>query len=186
VRDLTPFQTLGPFFDFGLIIRDGDLVAQPGAQGRHIVIEGVVRDGAEDVLPDALVEIWQANAAGRYRHPSDDRDQALDPAFDGFGRVPTDDQGRFGFKTVVPGRIPGPDGKLQAPHLVVGVLARGLLTRLVTRLYFDDEPSNTDDPILALVPAARRATLIAKRVALDRYRFDIKLQGEGETVFFDV
>jgi protocatechuate 3,4-dioxygenase alpha subunit len=186
VSDLTPFQTLGPFFDFGLIIRDGDVVAQPGAQGRHIVIDGVVRDGAGDVLPDALVEVWQANAAGKYRHPADDQDRPLDPAFDGFGRVATDDQGQFSFKTVVPGRVAGPDGKLQAPHLAVGVLARGVLTRLVTRLYFEDEPSNAEDPILALVPAERRSTLLAKRLGPDRYRFDIKLQGEGETVFFDV
>lgn len=186
MSELTPFQTLGPFFDFGLIIRDGGIVAQPGAQGRHVVIEGVVRDGEGAVVPDSLVEVWQANAAGRYRHPSDSQDRPLDPAFDGFGRVPTDDSGHFVFKTVVPGRVPGPDGKLQAPHLAVGVLARGVLTRLVTRLYFEDEPSNAEDPILALVPAARRSTLLARRVAPDRYRFDIKLQGEGETVFFDV
>ena len=186
MSELTPFQTLGPFFDFGRIIRDGGIVAQPGAQGRHVVIEGVVRDGEGAVVPDSLVEVWQANAAGRYRHPSDSQDRPLDPAFDGFGRVPTDDSGQFVFKTVVPGRVPGPDGKLHAPHLAVGVLARGVLTRLVTRLYFEDEPSNAEDPILALVPAARRSTLLARRVAPDRYRFDIKLQGEGETVFFDV
>ena len=183
---LTPFQTLGPFFDFGLIIRDGDIVAQPGAEGRHVVIEGVVRDGAGAVLPDALVEIWQANAAGRYRHPADDRDRPLDPACDGFGRVATDDRGQFSFKTVVPGRVPGPDGSLQAPHLAVGILARGVLTRLITRLYFEDQPSNAEDAILALVPAERRSTLLARRVAPDRYRFDITLQGPGETVFFDV
>ncbi len=183
---LTPFQTLGPFFDFGLVIRDGGIVAQPGAHGHHIVIEGVVRDGEGAVLPDALVEVWQANAAGKYRHPADAQDRPLDPAFDGFGRVATDDSGHFSFKTVVPGRVPGPDGKLQAPHLAIGVLARGLLTRLVTRLYFEGEPSNAEDPILALVPTERRSTLIAKRAATDRYRFDIKLQGDGETVFFDV
>lgn len=186
MSELTPFQTLGPFFDFGLIIRDGGIVAQPGAQGRHVVIEGVVRDGDGAVVPDSLVEVWQANAAGKYRHPSDPQDRPLDPAFDGFGRVATDDSGHFIFKTVVPGRVPGPDGKLQSPHLAVGVLARGLLTRLVTRLYFEDEASNAEDQILALVPAERRSTLLAKRVAPDRYRFDIKLQGEGETVFFDV
>jgi protocatechuate 3,4-dioxygenase, alpha subunit len=186
VAGLTPFQTLGPFFDFGLVIPDGDLVARPAAEGRHILIEGVVRDGAGEVLPDGLVEIWQANAAGRYRHPGDGDNRALDPAFDGFGRVATDAGGRFSFKTVMPGRVAGPDGKLQAPHLAVGVLARGLLTRLVTRIYFEDEPSNADDQILALVPAGRRHTLIAKAVAPERYRFDIHLQGEGETVFFDV
>ena len=183
---LTPFQTLGPFFDFGLVIHDGDLVARPGAEGRHILIEGVVRDGAGEPLPDGLVEVWQANAAGRYRHPGDGNNRTLDPEFDGFGRVATDTCGRFSFKTVMPGRVAGPDGKLQAPHLAVGVLARGLLTRLVTRMYFEDEASNADDQILALVPAERRHTLIAKAGGPDRYRFDIQLQGEGETVFFDV
>ena len=183
---LTPFQTLGPFFDFGLIIRDGGVVAQPAAAGRHITIEGTVRDGAGDVLPDAVIEIWQANAAGKYRHPDDHQNSPIDPACDGFGRVATDDLGRFAFTTVVPGRVPGPDSSLQAPHLAVGVLARGLLTRLVTRMYFEDEPSNAEDAVLALVRTERRATLLAKRTGPDRYRFDIALQGPGETVFFDV
>lgn len=183
---LTPFQTLGPFFDFGLVIPDGDLVAQPAAEGRHVVIEGVIRDGASEPLPDALVEVWQANAAGKYRHPADPQDRSVDPAFDGFGRMVTDTRGRFSFKTIVPGRVPGPDGKAQAPHLAVGVLARGLLTRLVTRMYFEDQASNAEDQILALVPAERRHTLIAKATGPERYRFDIQLQGKDETVFFDV
>ena len=183
---LTPFQTLGPFFDFGLIIPDGDVVAKPESSGRHIVIEGTVRDGNGDALQDALIEIWQANAAGKYRHPADQQDRPLDPAFDGFGRVATSALGEFAFKTVVPGRVPGPDGKPQAPHLAIGVLARGVLTRLVTRLYFEDEPSNGEDAVLALVPPERRSTLLAKRVDPNRYRFDIVLQGLGETVFFDV
>jgi protocatechuate 3,4-dioxygenase, alpha subunit len=186
VSGLTPFQTVGPFFDFGLIIRDGGILSQPDAQGRHVVIDGVVRDGEGAVVSDALVEVWQANAAGKYRHPADPQDRPLDPAFDGFGRVATDDSGHFSFKTVVPGRVPGPEGTVQAPHLVIGILARGVLTRLVTRLYFEDEPSNADDPVLALVPAERRPTLLAKRVGPDRYRFEIRLQGKGETVFFDV
>lgn len=183
---LTPFQTLGPFFDFGLVIPDGGIVAKPGALGQHITIEGFVRDGAGDPIPDGLVEVWQANAAGKYRHPADEPQGALDPEFDGFGRVPTDVQGRFSFKTIRPGRVPGPDGSLQAPHLAVGVLARGLLTRLVTRMYFEDEPSNAEDPILALVPATRRNTLLARRINGDHYRFDIIVQGDNETVFFDV
>jgi protocatechuate 3,4-dioxygenase, alpha subunit len=186
VSGLTPFQTLGPFFDFGVVIPDGDIVAKPESAGRHIVIEGTVRDGKGDALPDALVEVWQANAAGTYRHPGDRQDRPLDPAFNGFGRVATDEDGRFAFKTIVPGRVPGPDGTLQAPHLAVGVLARGVLTRLVTRLYLEDEPSNAEDAVLTLVPAARRSTLLAKRIEPDRYRFDIVLQGSGETVFFDV
>lgn len=183
---LTPFQTLGPFFDFGLIIADGDLVAQPSAKGRHIVIEGVVRDGAGDAISDALVEIWQADAAGKYWNPGDASTGAAEFTFNGFGRVATDAYGQFHFKTIVPGRVSAPDGTSQAPHLAVGVLARGVLTRLVTRMYFEDEPSNADDPTLALVPARRRSTLIAKRVDADRYRFDIALQGDRETVFFDV
>ena len=182
----TPFQTLGPFFDFGLVIPNGDVIATPQASGRHVVIEGTLRDGNGETVSDALVEVWQANAAGKYRHPADHQDRPLDPAVDGFGRVATNDRGEFLFKTVVPGRVPGVDGKLQAPHLAVGVLARGVLTRLVTRLYFEDEPSNAEDQILSLVPPERRSTLIAKRIESNRYRFAIVLQGRGETVFFDV
>jgi protocatechuate 3,4-dioxygenase, alpha subunit len=183
---LTPFQTVGPFFDFGLIIPGGETLAQPSAAGRHIAIEGTVRDGAGDPLPDALVEIWQADAAGKYRHPADGREAPVDPAFDGFGRIPTDAGGRFAFTTVMPGRVPSLHGSLQAPHVLVGVLARGLLTRLVTRMYFEGEPANQEDPVLALVPAGRRATLIARCDGRERYRFDVVLQGKDETVFFDV
>jgi protocatechuate 3,4-dioxygenase alpha subunit len=186
MRGLTPFQTLGPFFDFGLVLPGGGRVAQPTASGRHVTIAGIVRDGAGQPLPDALIEVWQANAAGKYAHPADDQTAPLDPACDGFGRIATDELGRFEISTVIPGRVSGPDGSLQAPHLAIGVLARGLLTRLVTRLYFDDEPSNAEDAVLALVPAERRATLIATREGANRYRFDIVLQGPGETVFFDV
>lgn len=183
---LTPFQTLGPFFDFGLVIGDGEVVAEPAAAGRHITIEGNVRDGAGSPLPDALIEVWQADASGKYRNPADHKNTSSDRAFDGFGRVATDADGRFLFKTVMPGRVPGPDNRLQAPHVAVGVLARGLLTRLVTRIYFEDEPSNAADTVLSLVPAARRPTLIARRIESERYRFDIVLQGDAETVFFDV
>jgi protocatechuate 3,4-dioxygenase alpha subunit len=183
---LTPFQTLGPFFDFGLIIPDGDLIAAPAAAGRHVTIDGVIRDSAGAPLPDALIEVWQADSCGRYRNAADSKHASSDPSFEGFGRVATDDGGRFAFDTIVPGRVPGPGGKLQAPHIAVGVLARGVLTRLVTRIYFEDEPSNAEDAVLSLVPAARRGTLVAKRIDEGRYRFDIVLQGAGETVFFDV
>lgn len=186
IPGLTPFQTLGPFFDFGLVIPNGEVIAAPSAAGRHITIEGSVRDSAGSPLPDALIEIWQADAAGRYRNPSHPARGSTDAAFDGFGRAATDAEGRFLFKTVVPGRVPGVDGRLQAPHAAVGVLARGILTRLVTRMYFEDEPSNAEDAVLALVPPSRRGTLLAKRAGPDRYRFDIVLQGSGETVFFDV
>jgi len=183
---LTPFQTLGPFFDFGLVIPNGDVVAEAAAAGRHVIIEGVVRDSAGSPLPDGLIEVWQADATGRYRAPADPKNTSPDLAFDGFGRVATDERGQFLFKTVMPGRVPGPHGRLQAPHIAVGVLARGILTRLITRIYFDDEPSNADDTVLSLVPAARRDTLRARRIDRDRYRFDIVLQGAGETVFFDI
>ena len=186
MRGLTPFQTLGPFFDFGLVLPDGAIVARPAATGRHVTIAGTVRDGAGDALPDALIEVWQANAAGRYAHPADEQAAPIDPACGGFGRVATDELGQFEFSTVVPGRVPGPDGSLHAPHRAIGLLARGLLTRLVTRLYFDDEASNSEDAVLALVPAERRSTLLAKREGANRYRFDVVLQGPGETVFFDV
>ena len=183
---LTPFQTLGPFFDFGLVIAGGDVVADAAAAGRHITLEGIVRDGAGSPLPDALIEVWQADASGKYRNPADAGSASSDVAFDGFGRVATDADGRFSFRTVMPGRAAGPDGRRQAPHVAVGVLARGILTRLVTRIYFEDEPSNPEDTVLSLVPAARRHTLIARRMDGDRYRFDVVLQGADETVFFDV
>jgi protocatechuate 3,4-dioxygenase alpha subunit len=187
VAGVTPFQTVGPFFDFGLEIAGGDIVASPGADGLHIVVEGSLRDGAGDPVPDAVIEIWQANAAGRYRHPADDRRMPLDDGCDGFGRVDTTDEGRFSFRTVVPGRVPGAEaGRWQAPHLLISVLGRGVQTRLATRMYFPDETANDDDPVLALVPADRRGTLIARRVDPATLAFDIVLQGPGETVFFDV
>ena len=184
--ELTPFQTVGPFFHYALPFNGGETLVTADTLGQRITIAGTVTDGARAPVPDALVEIWQANAAGRYRHPDDGRDAAIDPAFDGFGRTPTDADGRFTFATIKPGRVPGPRGLLQAPHVLVGLLGRGLLTRLVTRIYFEDEPSTADDPVLALVPQSRRSTLVARRVADGRYEFDIVLQGERETVFFDV
>jgi protocatechuate 3,4-dioxygenase alpha subunit len=185
VLELTPFQTVGPFFSMALPFEGGETLAGPKTDGRRITIEGTVTDGAEAPVPDALIEVWQANAAGKYRHPDDGQDQPVDPAFDGFGRVPTDEAGGFAFHTVMPGSVPGPTGRPQAPHLLLGILARGILTRLVTRVYFPDEPANALDLILAHVPAARRPTLIAAAAGESRYRFDIRIQGEAETVFFD-
>ena len=186
-RGETPFQTIGPFFSFALDFRDGEKLTVDGTTGTPIVVSGTVLDGAGAPIPDALIEIWQANAAGRYHHPDDRRDApALDPAFDGFGRAGTDDAGRFAFATIKPGRVPGPSGRLQAPHILVSVLGRGILTRLVTRLYFEDAAANADDPILAMVPEARRSTLVARLETPGRYRFNIVIQGDNETVFFDV
>lgn len=177
----TPFQTVGPFFRFGLVFEGCDGLVG-ACEGTRVTIEGMVRDGAGAPVPDALIETWQADAAGRYHHPEDDRPGTGKP-FDGFRRAATDAEGRFSLTTVKPGPVPGPGNRQQSPHLVVGVFARGLLTRLVTRIYFDDEGANGQDPILELVPDERVSTLIAKRAGDDRYRFDIVLQGKDETVF---
>jgi protocatechuate 3,4-dioxygenase, alpha subunit len=186
VSELTPFQTLGPFFHHALPFEGGETLVAETTAGQRIAIEGIVRDGAGALVPDALIEIWQANAAGRYNHPDDTQDKPLDPAFSGFGRTATDAAGRFSFLTIKPGSVPDGSGRAQAPHVVVGILARGILTRLVTRIYFDDEPANAVDPVLETVPADRRSTLLASHEGDGRYRFDIRLQGDGETVFFDV
>ncbi len=183
---LTPSQTVGPFFAILVSTRGQETLVTDQTVGQRIVVAGSVSDGAGHPVPDALVEIWQANAAGHCNHPEDPRTQGPDTTFDGFGRLHADAAGQFSIETVKPGIVPGPDGQPQAPHLVVGLFARGLLTRLVTRIYFDDEPSNAQDPILACVAEARRSTLIATRRDQGHYAFDIVLQGPGETVFFDV
>ena len=191
---LTPSQTVGPFFLFGLVpstaggvdIVTNDLVT-PDVAGERIRIEGRVLDGDLKPVPDALIEIWQADATGRYAAPADSRARP-NTAFKGFGRAPTDDEGRYGFHTIKPDPVPGPNGTMQAPHILVNLFARGLLKQMVTRIYFSDEPANATDPILALVPEDRRATLIAQRSERDGiavYTFDVRLQGDDETVFFE-
>ncbi|MFI5243049.1 MAG: protocatechuate 3,4-dioxygenase subunit alpha, partial [Gemmatimonadales bacterium] len=129
MAELTPFQTVGPFFAICLGEPGCARLHVEGARGRRISIEGIVYDGAGAPVPDALVEIWQANAAGRYAHPDDHQSGPLDPHFSGYGRAPTDETGRFAIETIMPGRVPGPDGSLQAPHVLLGILARGILTR---------------------------------------------------------
>ena len=183
---LTPSQTVGPFFQILVPVQGRMILVTDETPGERIVVEGSVRDGAGNPVPEGLVEIWQANASGSCNHPEDPRSEGPDRTFDGFGRVHTDGDGRFAIETIKPGSVPGPEGQPQAPHLVVGVFSRGLLTRLVTRIYFDDESSTANDPILACVPADRRSTLIARRGAVGTYQFDIVLQGPNETVFFDV
>ena len=184
---IAPFQTVGPFFQV-LVgeVRGRDVMAAEGTPGTRITIEGTVYDGAGAAMPDALVEIWQADAQGRYRHPNDQRGGQIDESFRGFGRAATDNAGAFAFETIKPGAVPGPDGRDQAPHVLASLTGRGVLTRYITRIYFDDEAANAGDAILALVPAARRHTLIARRSGENTYRFDIRVQGPEETVFFDV
>jgi protocatechuate 3,4-dioxygenase, alpha subunit len=184
----TPSQTVGPFFHYALPYEAGPHVAGEAAQGERITIEGRITDGDGLPVTDALVEIWQANAHGRYDHPEDTQDKPLDEGFGGFGRAPTDAEGVFRFYTVKPGAVAGLHNEMQAPHINIGILARGVLKRIATRLYFADEAElNRYDPVLNLVPEERRATLIAQRSAdAPVYRLDIVLQGANETVFFDI
>ena len=183
---LTPSQTVGPFLAIALPWDDGEWVVPDGTPGA-VRIGGVLYDGEGVPIPDGLVETWQADAAGRFVHPDDPRGRT-DPTpegFRGFGRSATDGEGRWSVYTVVPGALPTPGGATEAPHLDISVFARGLLDRVVTRLYFPDQPGNDADPVLALVEPARRPTLIADRED-GGLRFDIHLQGEHETVFFDL
>jgi protocatechuate 3,4-dioxygenase alpha subunit len=181
----TPSQTVGPFFHYALPYENDSNLITGDAQGQRIVIEGKVTDGAGEVVPDVMIEIWQANAAGKYDHPEDTQDKPVDPGFHGFGRCSTDKEGIFRFQTVKPGAVPGPGNSLQAPHLVTFVFGRGMLKQLLTRIYFEDEAHNANDPVLGLVPDTRRATLIARKTNPATYTLNIVLQGEGETVFFD-
>lgn len=197
----TPWQTVGPFFHYALPWPGGgdllgdhamagarpDLVpaehfllqpppAPRRADGEVIVIEGRILDGAGQPVPDALLEIWHADPEGRYDAPG----------FRGFGRAATAEDGAYAFRTLKPGRVPGPGDSLQASHIAVGVLARGLLKRLVTRIYFEGDDGLDADPVLQLVPPDRRPSLLARPAGPGRRRFDIVLQGEGETVFLEV
>jgi len=183
----TPSQTVGPFFHIGLPYEGGPHLVEPDAAGA-IRVGGRVFDGEGEPVNDAVIEIWQANGAGRYDHPEDTREELpLDEGFRGFGRCETSPDGSYEFVTVKPGQVPAPDGGLQAPHIEVSVLARGVLKRIATRIYFPDEQeANEADPVLALVEdQERRSTLVARKED-GALRFDIHLQGGGETVFFDV
>jgi protocatechuate 3,4-dioxygenase alpha subunit len=211
----TPWQTTGPFLHFGLpwkgaadLSGDSDLGSRPDlvapgheygitrshsghdrAKGERIELFGHVWDNTGAPVLDALIEIWQANAAGRYACPEDRRDDIpLDENFTGYGRCALDRQGGFRFRTIRPGRVPGPGNALQAPHIAVGIIGPGFLKRLSTRVYFADAPANEEDHILNLVPDARRTTLIARRQpdTNNLYRFDIRLGGDHETVFLEI
>jgi len=184
----TTSQTVGPYFLIGLQWLFVDNLAGQGVTGERVEIAGRVLDADGQGVPDAMLELWQANSAGKYAHPEDTQEKPIEKGFQGFGRIPTADDGSFRFSTVKPGRVPGPDGKLQAPHIDVSVFMRGLLRRLVTRIYFPDEPANAEDYALSLVEPSRRATLIARKSPgrEGMLEWNVVLQGPEETVFFDV
>ena len=184
----TTWQTVGPFFKIGFAWLYRDNLAGPGVSGERVEISGRILDGDGQPVPDGIIEIWQANSQGKYAHPDDPQGKQVEAGFRGFGRVATDDDGRFRFRTIKPGRVPGPDGKLQAPHLAVSVFTRGLLRRLITRIYFPDESSNGEDFALKLVDPERRDTLIATKIKgySGALEWNVRLQGEEETVFFDI
>jgi len=198
----TTSQTVGPYFQIGLARFYIDDLTGPGISGETIEIAGQVFDGDGQPVPDGVIEIWQADAEGKYADPECSRAlesigksglpvtelmqaQGGQGAFLGFGRVPTEADGTFRFKTIKPGRVPAPDGTLQAPHIAVSIFTRGLLRRLVTRIYFPGEPSNAEDFALELIEEGRRHTLIAKKVRDSRLEWNVVLQGAEETVFFD-
>lgn len=202
----TPSQTVGPFFHYGLPWKGGadlvgasDMGARPelfpadhyvlnttaphaAPAGVAIEISGCVYDADGAPVPDAMIEIWQADSEGRYPGTG----AGLDPEFIGFGRASTSDEGVYRFRTILPGRVPGPGNSLQAPHIAVSVFGRGLLKRLATRIYFHGADGNETDPVLALVPQARRDTLVAQPDGAGGWVHDIHLQGNRETVFFDL
>ncbi len=198
----TASQTAGPYLHIGMMPQAAGLdirgreklhvLAGPGVQGQRIRLEGTVTDGEGVLVRDAQIEIWQANAHGKYNHPGDWQDLPLDPAFKGWGRAVTDrETGLWWFDTVKPGSVMGRRGKPMAPHINVAIFARGINVHLNTRIYFADETgANAADPVLNLIEQApRRETLLARREEREGrpvYRFDIRLQGEQETVFLDV
>jgi len=190
MRKQTPSQTVGPFYAIALTRKPMNILATEAAQGQRIRVEGRVFDGDGQPIPDVMVEIWQANAYGRYNHPEDKQEKPLDQSFTGWGRSGTDKNCFYSFETIKPGSVPGANDSVQAPHVNVTIFARGMLSHAYTRMYFADEPANETDPVLnSIKNKARRQTLIADRADKDGktvYHFDIRLQGENETVFFDV
>lgn len=180
----TPSQTVGPFFTIGLIKGGENVLVNDDTHGERIEIVGKVFDGDGVPVTDAVLEIWQADGNGIFRHPDDPNHSRADPNFRGFGRAATDESGAYSFRTVKPGRIDG-----AVPFVNLRVFARGLLVHTVTRIYFADEPDNEQDSVFASVDAVRRTTLLATRPtnsSVNAYRFDVRLQGEEETVFFDL
>jgi protocatechuate 3,4-dioxygenase alpha subunit len=193
---ITPSATVGPFFAYGLTPAGkydwndafSNNLVTPDASGERIRVEGRVLDGDGVPINDSMIEIWQADSQGRYANPADTRAPS-NASFKGFGRIGADANGFYSFETIKPGAVPGPQGKMQAPHILLAVFSRGMLRQSYTRIYFADETANASDPILALVPADRRDTLIAKKTVKSGhpvYTFDIHMQGEQETVFFEI
>jgi len=187
----TPSQTVGPFFHLGLDRPEWSDLTRGNPAGERIAIEGRVVDGDGAPVPDAMIELWQANAAGRYNHPEDRQDdKPLDPNFRGFGRVATDAKGRFRVVTIKPGPVPGRGNALQAPHITLAVFARGMLVHLYTRIYFADDPRNAADPLLSSIEdAGVRGTLLARPARTGNppvWHFNIVLQGDNETAFLDI
>jgi len=198
----TASQTAGPYVHIGLAPKEAgfdifeknftNVLAKPGTAGERITIEGRVIDGSGTPVRDVLLELWQANAAGRYNHPADTQNKPLDPDFRGWGRACSDfETGLYRFDTVKPGAVEGRNGRLMAPHVNLWIVARGINIGLSTRMYFSDETdANSKDPVLNLIEwEVRRKTLIGQREQRGNqvvYTFDIRLQGEGETVFFDI
>lgn len=181
----TPSATVGPYLAIGLTWEDGPFVVAPDTPGA-IWLRGSVRDGNGDPVPDAMVETWQADPEGRFDHPDDPRGASPFPGFRGFGRSSTIEGGEYAIRTLKPGQVPDGEGGLQAPHIDVSVFARGILDRVVTRIYFADEAeANAEDAVLRSLPDDARSTLVATPTD-DGYRLDIHLQGDRETVFFAV
>lgn len=186
----SPSQTVGPFFHFCLTTDKSCVgrIAGPEVKGERVRLTVGVLDGDGVGPNDAMIEIWQANADGKYNHPDDTQSKAVDSSFLGFGRLNTAEDGSCEFETIKPGRVPGLGNVLQAPHLNLAVFARGMIKQLYTRVYFAGDPANQEDPVLGLVPADRRETLMAHPDSTrpGGWRFDLRLQGDDETVFFDV
>lgn len=195
MREQTSSQTVGPFFHYGLFHGGENILVNDLTRGERILITGHVFDGDGQPLPDALIETWQADAFGFFNHPNDPNCARADQHFRGFGRADSLNDGIYFFRTIKPGAVMGHASEMQAPHVNVRVFARGMLLHLDTRLYFADEPANANDALLNSIDATRRHTLIATRVKATRvqaesvaptYRFDIHLQGDDETVFFEL
>jgi protocatechuate 3,4-dioxygenase, alpha subunit len=181
----TGSQTVGPYLHIGLTWLTTTDLAGEEVGGTRITLQGRIFDVDGAPIDDALIEIWQANAHGRYAHPDDTRDLPLEAGFKGFGRVATGPGGEFRFTTIKPGPVPGADGAMQAPHINVTIFMRGMLRQLKTRVYFPDEAANANDPVLSLVPPARRETLIARSPGDGVLEWNVVVQGAAETVFLE-